>query len=83
MKEKELSNTVVVLLITPMSSIEKEQLDYLNSINFSVGNLAGLSTEGLPKCQMKFLFASAKDVATNTFHNKLKDRSSKLHRQVA
>ena len=82
MKEKELSGAVVVLIITPLSSIAKDQLDYLNSINFPAANLADLSTEDLHECKMKFLFASAEDVATEAFRNKLKDRSSQLHRQL-
>ena len=83
MKGKELSGAVVVLVITPLSSIAKDQLDYLNSINFPAANLADLSTEDLHECKMKFLFASAEDVATDAFRNKLKDRSSQLHRQLA
>ena len=83
MKDKEQSGAVVVLVITPLSSIAKDQLDYLNSINFPAANIADLSTEDLHECKMKFLFASAEDVATDAFRNKLKDRSSQLHRQLA
>ena len=83
MKDKELSGAVVVLVITPLSSIAKDQLDYLNSINFPAANLADLSTEDLQECKMKFLFALAEDIATDAFCNKLNDRSSQLHRQLA
>ena len=83
MKDKKLLGAVVVLVITPLSSIAKDQLDYLNSINFPAANLAGISTEDLHEYKMKFLFASAEDVANDALGNKLKDRSSQLHRQLA
>ena len=79
MKDKELSGAVVVLVITPLSSITKDQLDYLNAIDVPVANLASLSTEDLHECKMKFLFGSAEDVATSAFRNTLKDKTSKLH----
>lgn len=71
-KDKQLSGPVVILVITPLTSIAKDQLDYLNSIGFPAANLAGLPKEDLRECKMQFLFGSAESVATKEFCNELK-----------
>lgn len=82
-KDKELSGAVVVLVVTPLISITKDQLDYLKTIGFSAANLSDLAIEELKECKIKFLFGSAEDAATEEFRKELKDTSSKLHKQLA
>ncbi|XP_031570055.1 uncharacterized protein LOC116304458 [Actinia tenebrosa] len=62
-----IKNAQVVLVVTPLTSIIKDQIAHLNRSGIPSAKLSVLQHEDLNACKFKILFSSAEKALTNEF----------------
>jgi len=75
-------NEGVVLIIVPLQSIIKKQVNAMNHVGIEASDLSNITEDDLKSCKAKVLFSSAETALMSNFTSELKDSSSKLHNQL-
>ena len=80
---KNSKSEAVVLVISLLTSIIKDQILHLNSDRSSyAAELSTLSPERLKSCDFMILFSSAEDALGSELTEELKDNESNLHERL-
>ena len=77
-----LAGKASILVISPLNSIIRDQLDDMERQGYSAVDTSVTSLEDLRKCSFKIAFASAEFARRQSFRDLLKDPSSPLHQNV-
>ena len=77
-----LSGKASILVISPLNSIIRDQLDDMERQGYSAVDTSVTSLEDIRKCSFKIAFASAELVRKQSFRDILKDKSSPLHQNI-
>ena len=74
-----MNGKATILIISPLVSIIKDQIQDMKSIGYSAVDVSELTLSEIRQCNCKVLFASAEKVKEKTFRQMLIDQSSLLH----
>ena len=83
LKNMDTNQSTLVLVISPLDSLIKDQLIDLKNLGFVAKKLADLSTEQLSECDFNILLSSAEEAARDDFQRELKESSSKTHERLS
>ncbi len=82
-KNVESKHGTLVLVISPLVSLIKDQLNDLKCLGYQAANLSDLSTDDLKKCEFNILLSSAEESTRDDFQHMLKDSASKIHERFS
>ena len=83
-KNYELNSNAAILVISPLKSIIKDQLQEMELLGYPAKHLAHLSNDDIRRCNFKIVFATAEKSKRSPFRAMLMDsKSPKLHRNIS
>ena len=82
LKDNETNGRATILVIAPLASIIKDQLNELRSQGYLAADLSSFGPDELKACDFKIILSSAEEVMKAEFQDELKNRESELHRRL-
>ena len=70
------------LVVAPLSSIIKDQVETLQDKGFTAADISKLSECEMRECSLSFLFVSAEEVLKPKFQAELRNPESNLHKRL-
>lgn len=71
-----------ILVISPLNSIIKDQLDEMRSQGYPAVDATSITPEEIRQCNVKIMYATAEKVKEKSFREVLKNSSSPLHQNI-
>ena len=81
-RDYQLSGRAALLVISPLKSIIKDQLDDMERLGYPAVDASTISFEDIRKCSYKIAFASAELVREESFRDILKDSNSPFRHNI-
>jgi superfamily II DNA helicase RecQ len=81
-RDYQLSGRAAILVISPLKSIIKDQLDDMERLGYPAVDASTISFEDIRKCSYKIAFASAELVREESFRDILKDSNSPFRHNI-
>lgn len=77
-----LSGKASILVISPLNSVIRDQLDDMEQQGYAAVDASATSLEDIRNCSYKIAFASAELVRKQSFRDVLKDPNSPIHQNI-
>lgn len=81
-KDYEMNGKATILVISPLVSVIKDQIQDMESIGYSAVDSSDLTTTEIRQCNFKVMYATAEKVKEKTFREILIDPNSPLHQNI-
>ena len=78
----EMNYQAAILVVSPLNSIIKDQIQEFAEQSYPAVDLSSLSTEEIRLCKFKVAFGTAEMMKKKVFRDILKDRTSPLHQSI-
>ena len=81
--EKEISTCILVIHVSPLTSITTDQISEMHSLGFDAVELNEYTTTKIMRSPLQFVYSSAEHATEQKFLEALKDHSGLLHQRVS